>query len=72
MTYGSAHPIGMDYGGSIADSNVYDTNADYVSPSTKLPPAATGQCPTQTGNGGPTNPSSGRCKVVINDSDHSY
>jgi hypothetical protein len=71
-SYGSAHPVGINYGNNIPDSNVYNTNADWVSPSTKLPPAATGQCPTVTGNGGAVNRSSGRCKVVINDSDHSY
>jgi hypothetical protein len=71
-TYGTHHPIGINYGQNVPDSNVYNTNADYVHPSTKVPPAATGQCPVLTGNGGAANTSSGRCKVVINDSDHSY
>jgi hypothetical protein len=71
-TYGIHHPIGINYGNSIDDSNVYNTNADYVSPSTEVPPDATGQCPVVTGNGGAANTSSGRCKVVLNDSDHSY
>jgi hypothetical protein len=71
-TYGSAHPVGMNYGNNVPDSNVYNTNADWVSPSKKVSPAATGQCPTVTGNSGASNSSSGRCKVVINDSDHSY
>jgi hypothetical protein len=71
-TYGVAHPIGINYGNNVADSNVYDTDADFIGPSTKLPADATGQCPTVTGNGGAPNPSSGRCKVVLNDSDHSY
>jgi hypothetical protein len=71
-TYGTHHPIGINYGNGIADSNVYNTNADYVSPSTKVPPAATGQCPVVTGNSSAANTSSSRCKVVINDSDHSY
>ena len=71
-TYGVNHPVGIDFGNNVADSNVYDTAADFVGPSTKLPGDATGQCPGVTGNGGAINSSSERCKVVLNDSDHSY
>lgn len=71
-TYGSQHPVGINYGNGVADSNVYNTDADFVSPSTKLPRAATGQCPVPSGNSGRMNRGSNRCKAVINDSDHSY
>lgn len=71
--YGTHHPIGFTFqyaGGS--ESTLYNSAADWVSPSAKLPGNATGQCPVRTGNGGPPNPSSPNCKVVINDTDHSY
>lgn len=70
------HPVGMSFqykGGT--DQKLYNSAADWVSPAyggggLKVPPNATGQCPTPTGNGGATNPSSPTCKVVINDTDH--
>jgi collagenase-like protein with putative collagen-binding domain len=53
------HPIG--YGDSvIADSAVYDSDADWVAPSVRISPTRT------CGSGVPP------CKVNINDSDHSY
>jgi hypothetical protein len=73
-TYGSHHPIGFttQHVPGESDSTLYNSAADWVSPVTTLPPAATGQCPVVTGNGGAANPSSPNCKVVINDTDHSY
>lgn len=54
------HPIG--YGALIgsADSVLYSSNADWVAPEIRISPAAS------CGTGRP------RCKVNINDSDHSY
>jgi hypothetical protein len=70
------HPVGMVFqfkGGT--DQNLYNSAANWVSPAfggggLNVPTDATGQCPTQTGNGGATNPNSPNCKVVINDTDH--
>ena len=59
------HPIGYaahspDERGRISDSTIYDSNADWVAPSTTISPTST------CGSGVPP------CKVNINDSDHSY
>jgi hypothetical protein len=76
-TYGTHHPVGFTFqysGGS--DSTLYDSAADWVAIGNggqgATPPAATGQCPVVTGNGGAPNMSSPNCKVVINDTDHSF
>ncbi|PWT86381.1 MAG: hypothetical protein C5B58_01490 [Acidobacteria bacterium] len=72
------HPVGMGFqykGGT--DSKLYDSKADWVSPNfgsfdgkVRVPPDATGQCPTTVGNGGVTNLSSPNCKAIIVDTDH--
>jgi hypothetical protein len=76
-TYGTHHPIGFTFqfsGGS--DQTLYDSAADWVAIANggqgATPPVATGQCPVVTGNGGAANPSSPKCKAVINDTDHAF
>ena len=61
-TYGVQHPVGyptLNVSGSN-DSALYNSNADWVAPAARFSP--TSSC----GSGTP------RCKVNINDSDHSY
>jgi hypothetical protein len=76
-TYGSHHPMGFTFqypGGT--DTSLYNSKADWVAIANggngATPTVATGQCPVVTGSGGATNPSSGRCKVVMSDTDHSW
>ena len=74
-TYATHHPIGFTFqysGGS--NQTLYDSAADWVAigGDGATPPVATGQCPVVTGNGGAANPSSPKCKVVMNDTDHSF
>jgi hypothetical protein len=76
-TYNSHHPIGYTSDGSgCPDTTIYNSAADWVSPnnggSGATPGVATGQCPEVTGIGGASNPASPNCKVVINDTDHSF
>lgn len=70
------HPVGMGFQyKNGTDQTLYNSAADWVSPAygqggLNVPSAATGQCPTVTGNGGAANTSSPNCKVVVNDTDH--
>ena len=54
------HPIGYAVHSSDAGSTIYNSDADWVAPSTRISPTRT------CGSGVPP------CKVNINDSDHSY
>jgi hypothetical protein len=54
------HPIGLAAVTGAQDSTIYDSDADWVAPFAKLSPSTT------CGNGTP------KCKVNVNDSDHSY
>jgi Putative collagen-binding domain of a collagenase len=54
------HPIGLAVLAGGPDSTIYDSDADWVAPVAQLSPSTT------CGNGTP------KCKVNINDSDHSY
>ena len=55
------HPIGLGgYDNNLIDSGMYDNNADWVAPWGRVSPARS------CGTGKP------KCKVNINDSDHSY
>jgi hypothetical protein len=76
-TYNTHHPVGFTFQyPSGTDQTLYDSAADWVAIGNggqgATPPLATGQCPVVTGNGGVANPSSLNCKVVINDTDHSF
>ena len=54
------HPIGYASPTGVKDSVIINSDADWVSPAAKISPT------TSCGNGHP------KCKVNINDSDHSY
>jgi hypothetical protein len=54
------HPIGLGQISGASDQMLYDSDADWVTPQTRISPT------TSCGAGTP------RCKVNINDSDHSY
>ena len=54
------HPIGYAAPIGVPDSVIYDSDADWVAPAAKVSPASS------CGTGRP------RCKVNVNDSDHSY
>jgi hypothetical protein len=54
------HPIGLAAITGDPDSTIYDSDADWVAPFAKLSPSTT------CGSGTP------KCKVNVNDSDHSY
>jgi hypothetical protein len=54
------HPIGLAMITGAPDSVIYDSDADWVAPAAKLSPT------TSCGSGTP------KCKVNVNDSDHSY
>jgi hypothetical protein len=54
------HPIGLAAVTGAQDSTIYDSDADWVAPFAKLSPSTT------CGKGTP------KCKVNVNDSDHSY
>jgi hypothetical protein len=54
------HPIGLAMLTGAPDSAIYDTDADWVAPQARISPTTT------CGTGTP------RCKVNVNDSDHSY
>src|SRR5262249_6700886 len=54
------HPVGYGVDASLSDSSIASNNADWVSPATRISPTST------CGTGNPS------CKVVVNDSDHSY
>jgi hypothetical protein len=54
------HPIGLAMITGDPDSTLYDSNADWVAPQVQLSPV------TSCGTGTP------KCKVNVNDSDHSY
>ena len=54
------HPIGLAMITGDPDSTIYDSNADWVAPQVRISPA------TSCGTGMP------KCKVNVNDSDHSY
>src|SRR5439155_5194397 len=54
------HPIGYGVNADFQDSTIINSDADWISPFARISP------PTSCGSGTP------RCKVNINDSDHSY
>jgi hypothetical protein len=54
------HPIGLAMITGDPDSTIYDSNADWVAPQARISPT------TSCGTGTP------KCKVNVNDSDHSY
>jgi hypothetical protein len=54
------HPIGYAVLADLSDGAVYNSNADWVAPGSRISPTST------CGTGSPS------CKVNINDSDHSY
>jgi hypothetical protein len=54
------HPIGLAMVTGAPDSTIYDSDADWVAPQVRVSPTTT------CGSGTP------KCKVNVNDSDHSY
>ena len=54
------HPVGLAMLTGDPDSTIYDSDADWVAPQVRISPA------TSCGTGTP------KCKVDVNDSDHSY
>jgi len=54
------HPFGYATDASLTDGTITNSNADWIAPAVQIPPT------TSCGSGTP------RCKVNINDSDHSY
>ena len=54
------HPVGYGNMGGESDGTMLNTNADWIAPSSRVSPSS------NCGSGTPA------CKVIINDSDHSY